>query len=164
MTLIEAKGTKAGQLESIGQPVVKVAVNAVNNQAFVAGDVLCYQKSGGDANKWKKCTSGDVRPFAVAYKDKASTATRFAYVDDAGVYVTVIADGAIKADAYVKPATATDGQVISASETSTATGITGSLGIIGKFIKVAKWVPEGDGYNSRTDAADGDIILIKLME
>jgi hypothetical protein len=164
MAIIAAKGTKAGQLESIGQPVVKVAVNAVNNQAFVAGDVLCYQKSGGDANKWKKCTSGDVRPFAVAYKDKASTATRFAYVDDGGTYITVVANGAIKADDYVKPSTSTDGQVVAAGELGTSTTSANHLGVIGKFIKIAKFVPEGDGYNSRTDAANQDIILIKLVE
>jgi hypothetical protein len=161
MALTAAKGTKAGQLESIGQPVVKVAVNAVNNQAFVAGDVLCYNKS---TNKWGLCTSGDVRPFSVAYKDKATTATRFAYVDDAGVYITVIADGAIKADSLVKPSTATDGQVVAASELGTATTTGTHLGVVGKFIKVAKWVPEGDGYNARTDAANDDIILIKLLE
>jgi len=161
MALIAAKGTKAGQLESIGQPVVKVAVNAVNNAAFIPGDVLCYDKS---SFKWRLCTSGDVRPFAIAYKDKATTATRVAYVDDGGVYITVISDGVIKADSLVKPSTATDGQVMAATELGTATTTGTHLGVIGKFIKVAKWVPEGDGYNARTDAADGDIILIKLVE
>ena len=41
-TGIEAKGVAGGQLESIGQPVVKVSNNAVNNRALVPGDVITY--------------------------------------------------------------------------------------------------------------------------
>jgi hypothetical protein len=160
MTLTAQKGMKGGDLESVGQPLVKVSVNAYNNQAFVAGDVLAFDKS---AFVWKKCTSGDIRPFAVCYKDKATTATRVAYVDDAGVYVNVVADSAIKADSLVKPSTATDGQVVAATELGTSTTTASHLGVVGQFIKVSKWVPEGDGYNARTDAADGDLIIIKLL-
>ena len=160
MTLVEAKGIKAGDLESLGQPIIKSSANAYNNQAFLAGDVLCLDKS---TFVWKKCTSGDIRPFAVCYKPKATTETRVVYADDAGVFITVVANGVIKPDQYVKPSTATDGQVVAAPELGTATTLASHVGVIGQFIKVAKWVPQGDGYNVRVDAADQDIILIKLI-
>ena len=114
------------------------------------------------ADKWDLATSGSVRPFGVCYKAKASTATRLAYVDDPNVYVTVVADGAIKADALVKPSTSTDGRVVAATEGATNTTLASHIGVVGQFIKVAKWVAEA-GAVSRTDAAQGDIVLIKLL-
>lgn len=156
-----AKGIAAGQIESVGEPLAETDNNAINTQAFTAGNVLARDLG---TNKWRKCTSGDIGPFAVATKDKAETATRHEFVRRQGVQVYVIADGAIQPNNYVMPSTATDGQVQAFSNTDTTGSTGGSSGQrIGMYLKRAIYVPEGHGSQTKVAAANDDIIKIELL-
>lgn len=161
MTIVAAKGVKAGQIESVGEPLTETDNNAINSQAFTAGDVLARDRG---TYKWRKCTSGDIGPFAVATKDKAATDTRHEFVRRQGVQVYVTADGAIQPNAFVMPSTATDGQVQVFSNTDTSGSTGGSGGQrIGIYLKRAANVPEGHGSITKVAAADADIIKIELL-
>jgi hypothetical protein len=157
MSLIPATGNLAGQIEPIsGEEYEHNQNNADNTVAFVRGNVLVW-KNG----TIKKCTSGDTGQFAVCMRDKAQTATLVTLYDKPGGFVTVVADGAIKPKAWVKPSTATDGQVQQFNPSS-GTSNDVSDECIGVYWKRAQYVGEGDGVTATADAADGDIILIRL--
>lgn len=157
MAILPATGNKAGQIEPKGEIRTESKNLAVNNQAFVRGDVLSLNVAG----TWRKCTSGDVGPFAMCVTDKATTATRVEYIDQVGAEVYVVADGVIRPERFVKASTATDGQVMEHNP-STGTSSDGVDEIIGKYIKRAIYVPEGDGVTATANAADGDVIIIRL--
>lgn len=158
MAILAATGNLAGQIEPIGELHTQSKVLAVNNQAFVRGDVLSLNVAG----TWRKCTSGDVGPFAVCITAKASTATRVEYFDMASGEISVVADGVIRPERFVKPSTATDGQVMEHNPSTSATAADTPDEIIGRYVKRAQYVPEGDGQTATANAADGDIVIIRL--
>lgn len=153
-----AKGVVAGQIESVGEPLTETDNNAINTQAFLQGDVICRDTQTG---KWRKCTSGDVKPFAVATKAKATAATRHEFVRRQGVQVYVVADGAIPPNARVKPSTGADGVVVAKDDSASTS--TGEQQVIGIYLKRAKNVPEGHGSVTKVAAAQNDIIKIELL-
>ena len=157
MAILAATGNKAGQIEPKGEVRTESKNLAVNNQAFIRGDVLARNVTG----TWRKCTSGDIGPFAVCITDKATTATRVEYFDMVGGEISVVSDGVIRPEAFVKPSTSTDAQVME-SNPSTGTSADTTDERIGRYIKRAQYVPEGDGVTATADAADGDIIIIRL--
>lgn len=158
MAILAATGNLAGQIEPIGEVHTQSKKLAVNNQAFLRGDVLALNVAG----TWRKCTSGDVGPFAVCIKAKASTETVVEYFDMKDGEISVVSDGVIRPERYVKPSTSTDGQIM---EHNPSTGTTTDTEDerIGKYIKRAQYVPEGDGVTATANAADGDIVIIRLL-
>lgn len=158
MALLPATGNLAGQIEPRGEVRTESKKLAVNDQAFLRGDVLALTVAG----TWKKCTSGDVGPFAVCIKAKAETDTRVEYFDMAGGEISVVSDGVIRPERYVKPSTSTDGQVMEHNP-STGTSSDTQDERVGRYIKRAQYVGEGDGQTATANAADGDIIIIRLL-
>lgn len=156
-----AKGIKAGQIESVGEPLTETDNNAINTEAFTAGDVLARDRG---TLKWRKCTSGDIGPFAVCTKDKAQTATTHEFVRRQGIQVYVTADGAINPNSYVMPSTSTDGQVVAFVNSDTTGSTGGSSGQrVGLYLKRAIYIPEGHGSQTKVAAANDDIIKIELL-
>lgn len=158
MAILATTGNLAGQIEPKGEIRTESKILAVNNQAFVRGDVLALNIAG----TWRKCTSGDVGPFAVCITAKAETETRVEYFDMASGEISVVSDGAIRPERYVKPSTGTDGQVMEHNP-STGTSADTQDERVGRYIKRAQYVPEGDGVTPTANAADGDIIIIRLL-
>jgi hypothetical protein len=145
------QNARPGQLEPRGEIRTESRNEAVNDAAFARGDVL-----SNVASKWQKAAAADKAPFAVCLKDKATTDTRVEYVDQVGVEISVTADGAITPQNFVKAGTAA-GRVIAHVAGTDADNL-----IVGRYIKRAKWVPEGDGVTAAPSAAQNDIIIIRL--
>lgn len=158
MAILAATGNVAGQIEPKGEVRTEQKILAVNSQAFARGDVLALNIAG----TWRKCTSGDVGPFAVCTKAKAQTATIVEYFDMKDGEISVVADGTIRPERYVKPSTATDGQIMEHNP-STGTSADTQDERIGRYIKRAQYVPEGDAVTATANAADGDIVIIRLL-
>lgn len=103
--------------------------------------------------KWKKpgTGGGQVGPWGICTKAKAAGETKVTGVWGAGFEGTVWADGAIEPDATVIASTTTDGQVIS-----------GENGFA-RYLRRYKYANDGDGNHQKVAAADGDLIVIKLL-
>lgn len=140
-----------GQIEPKGEVRTEARNEAVNNAAFLRGDVL-----SNVASKWQKAAAADKAPFAVCIKDKATTSTYVEYCDQVGVEICVTADGAITPQNFVKAGTAA-GRVIAHVAGTDADNL-----IVGRYIKRARWVPEGDGVTAAPSAAQNDLIIIRL--
>lgn len=140
-----------GQIEPKGEVRTEAKATADNATAFSRGDVLANKTS-----KWYKGVAGDKFPFGVCIKDKALADVRVEYVDQVGVEVCVTADGAITPESFVKVGTAA-GRVIAWVSGTDATEL-----IVGRYIKRAKWVPEGDGVTAAPSAAQNDLIIMRL--
>jgi hypothetical protein len=151
MPILAAQGNKAGQIEPIGEVRTVARATADNATAFVRGDVLANKTS-----KWFKAVTTDKVPFGVCINDKALTATRVELVDQVGVEVSVVADAAITPESFVKvgPAAGRVTQWVSGTDTADL--------IVGRYIKRAQYVPEGDGVTAAATAAQGDIVIIRL--
>ena len=115
--------------------------------AITKGDVVA-KGTAGDSDKWLKASTTSVGPFAVCIQDAAASDTSFSMVDDGEVLVT--ADGVITPNAYVMRASATAGQVIAYTGTDETT-------LVGRYLR-----HEGEDSGDQTDAADGDVIVIRL--
>jgi hypothetical protein len=150
-TILPATGNKAGQIEPIGEVRTFARATADNATAFVRGDVLANKTS-----KWFKAVAADKVPFAVCINDKALTSVRVEAVDQVGVEVSVVADGAITPESFVKVGPAA-GRVQAWVSGTDATEL-----IVGRYIKRAQYVGEGDGQLAAPSAAQNDIIIIRL--
>ena len=127
------------------------------------GDV-CDRNSSGD---WRECpTTGFSAPFGVAVKSKTASEPDLPILTEGTVIVR--ADGTIKRGAYVMPSATTAGEVI--EFTASSAGGTPSQSdvntaganwrtVIGRYIGKPGQVGPGE---LATDAADGDLILIRL--
>ena len=151
MSVLPATGNKAGQIEPIGEVRTVARATADNATAFVRGDVLANKTS-----KWFKAVTTDKFPFGVCIKDKPTTDVRVELVDQVGVEVSVVADAAITPESFVKvgPAAGRVTQWVSGTDVADL--------IVGRYIKRAQYVPEGDGVRAAPSAAQNDIIIIRL--
>lgn len=122
--------------------VLKVAGGAVTK-----GDIIA-KGTGGDTNKWLRASTSATGPFAVAVEDEVSASTSLSMVDDGEINVT--ADGTITPNAYVMRSGSTAGQVVAFAGTDESL-------IVGRYLR-----HEGEDSADQTDAADGDIIVIRL--
>lgn len=157
MSISPATGNLAGQIEPIsGEEQSHAVFNADNGNAFLKGDVLCWV--GGTL---VKAGTGMAGTFAVCTKAKPTTDRRVEIYDKTGGYVSVVADGVIKPGDNVKPSTGTAGRVM-ASNPSSGTSADTADENIGQYWKRYQYVPEGDGVTAAANAAQNDIILIKL--
>lgn len=145
-----AQGNLAGQIEPFGEIREEASALAVINEAFTRGDVLKVTTTG----TIRKATAADKQPFAVCIKNKALTDPRVEYFNQKDGRISVVADGAIKPENYVMPTT--NGRVIADAGADPNTRV-------GVYLKRAQYVPEGDGQQAPADAAQGDIIIIKLL-
>jgi hypothetical protein len=139
-------GSKIGGTGSTSgsRRVLKVA-----GTAWVKGDLL-KKGTGGDTNKWNKADTAAVGPFAFAVEDATAAATTGSVFDDIGSEINATADGAITPNSYVMRSGTTAGQVIA------YTGTDETL-IVGRYLR-----HEGEDSADQTDAADGDIIVVRL--
>ena len=127
------------------------------------GDV-CHRNASGD---WIECpTTGFSAPYGVAVKSKTASEPDLPILTEGTVIVR--ADGAIKRGAYVQPSGTTAGEVVeyaassaggtpSQSDVNTAGG--NWRNVVGRYIGKPGQVGPGE---LATDAADGDLILIRL--
>lgn len=153
-------GQAAGQYEPLSVPVTtKTAFRAVTG-VITRGDIITVAKGGADAGKIRIATSGDVGPFGMCYKDKASSDPRIEFISmQAGFIGYVTADGAIKPGESVICSTSTDGQVVAEISTGTVTGDADN--VVGTYISKAIEVSKsGSGVYVPSNAADGDIIRV----
>lgn len=158
MSVLPATGNVAGQIEPItGEEYEMAQNNCDNTTAFVRGDVVFW---GQDGTIYKG-TAGAAGKFGVCVKAKAQTATYAWIYDKPGGKVSVVADGAIKAGQGVKCSTGTDGRV-EAWNPSSGTSADAEDTLIGWYEKRYQYVSEGDGSLAPADAAQGNVILIKL--
>jgi hypothetical protein len=119
----------------------------VSGGAVTKGDVIA-KGTGGDTNKWLRASTTSTGPFAVAVEDEVSTSTSLSMVDDGEI--NVVADGAITPNSYVIRSGTTAGQVVAYTGTDEAL-------IVGRYLR-----HEGEDSADQTDAADGDIIVVRL--
>jgi hypothetical protein len=124
-------------------------VKKVAGTAWVKGQIV-KKGTGGDTDKFDLAGTTAVGPFAVAVEDATSAATTGSIFEDIGTEVNVTADGAITPQSYVMRSGTTAGQVIA------YTGTDETL-VVGKYLR-----HEGEDSADQTDAADGDIIVIRL--
>lgn len=153
-------GQAMGQYEPLSVPVTsKTAYRAVTG-VISRGHVITIAKGGADDGKIRIATSGDIGPFGMCYKDKASSDVRVEFISaQIGFIGYLKADGAIKPGASVKPSTSTNGEVVAAVVGGTADD--SSDEIVGTFISKADEVSKsGSGVYVPSDAADGDIIRV----
>jgi hypothetical protein len=153
-------GQAAGQYEPLSVAVTsKTSARAVVG-VISRGDVITVEQGGANAGKIRIATSGDVGPFGMCYKDKASSDPRIEFISlQVGFIGYLVADGAIKPGEGVIPSTGTDGQVIAEIASGTVVGASDEL--VGTFISKANEVSRsGSGVYVPSDAADGDIIRV----
>lgn len=136
-------GSRIGGTGTPGSKRVKKTTGA----AITKGDVVA-KGTGGDTDKWLRASTTSTGPFAVAIESALAADTGFSMVDDGEVLVT--ADGAITPNSYVMRSGTTAGQVVAYSGTDEAL-------IVGRYLR-----HEGEDAADQTDAADGDIIVIRL--
>jgi hypothetical protein len=115
--------------------------------AIAKGDVVA-KGTGGDTDKWLKAATTSVGPFGVCIEAAALNTTSFSLIEDGEVNVT--ADGAITPNSYVMRSGSTAGQVVTYAGTNEAL-------IVGRYLR-----HEGEDSADQTDAADGDIIVIRI--
>lgn len=153
-------GVIAGQYEPLSVPVTSKTAYRAMTGVLTRGNVITIEKGGGNDAKIRIVTSGDIGPFGMCYKDKTSSDVRVEFISmQTGFIGYVVADGAIKPGASVKPSTATDGQVVAAVVGGTADD--SSDEIVGTYISKAIEVSKsGSGVYVPSDAADGDIIRV----
>lgn len=151
MSVLPATGNKAGQIEPIGEVRTIARATADNTTAFVRGDVLCSKTS-----KWFKAVATDKTPFGVCINDKATTSVRVELVNKVDTEVSVVADGAITPESFVKVGPAA-GRV-----QAWVAGTDAAELIVGTYVKRTQYVPEGDGQLAAPSAAQNDIIIIRL--
>lgn len=151
MSIVPALGNKAGQIEPIGEVRTIARATADNTTAFVRGDVLCSKTS-----KWFKAVATDKTPFGVCIKDKPLADVRVELVNQVGVEVSVVADGVITPESFVKVGAAA-GRV-----QAWVAGTDAAELIVGQYVKRAQYVPEGDGALAAPSTAQNDIIIIRL--
>lgn len=150
-----------GDYESApGQYIVYTEPKAA---AIITKGDVCSRDGSGD---WIEASSGDVGPFGVAVKSKAAADPDLPILTEGTVIVR--ADGAIKRGAYVIPSTSTDGEVVeyaasSAGGTPSQSDVNAAGSnwntVVGRYIGKPGEVGPGE---LATDAADGDLILIRL--
>lgn len=147
-----AQSAKPGQIEPRGEVRVEAKAEADNAVAFVRGDVLFNDPA---TSKWKRGAAAAKEPFAICYKDKATTDTRVEYVDKVDMEISVTADGAITPQSFVK--CGATGRVVAHVSGTDADNLK-----VGRYIKRAAYVPEGDGVTAAPSAAQNDIIIIRF--
>jgi hypothetical protein len=135
-------GSRIGGTGTPGSKRVKKAAGVITK-----GDILA-KGTGGDTDKWIRASTTATGPFAMAMESEVTGATSVSMVDDGEVLVT--ADGAITPNSYVMRSGSTAGQVVTYSGTDEAL-------IVGRYLR-----HEGEDSADQTDAADGDIIVIRL--
>jgi hypothetical protein len=139
-------GSRIGGTGTPGSKRVKKIAHA-STAPITKGDIVA-KGTGGDTDKWARASTTSTGPFAMAMEDAASAATTFSMVDDGEVLVT--ADGAITPNSYVMRSGTTAGQVVTYSGDDEAV-------IVGRYLR-----HEGEDGGDQTDAADGEIIVIRL--
>ena len=117
--------------------------------AITKGDVVA-KGTAGDTDKWLRASTTSTGPFGVCIESALAADTGFSLIQDGEVLVT--ADGAITPNSYVMRSGTTAGQVVTYSGTDEGL-------IIGRYLR-----HEGEDSADQTDAADGEIIVIKLGE
>ena len=135
-------GSRIGGTGTPGSKSVKKTSAAITKGQVVA------KGTGGDTDKWLIASTTSTGPFGVCIEDAALNTTSFSMVDDGEVLVT--ADGVITPNSYVMRASATAGQVIAYAGTNEAL-------IVGRYLR-----HEGEDSADQTDAADGDVVVIRL--
>ena len=131
--------------------------------AITKGDV-CYLDPADDM--WKKAPTSAKGDFAVAVKDflAADTQAELCYEG----HVTVTADGTIKPHNPVAISAATAGQVIEYAATAvSAADTTNITNARDEHLRIVGFYVGKPNNNEReggvlTDAADGDVIIVKL--
>lgn len=139
-------GSRIGGTGTPGSKSVKKTTHATT-APITKGDVVA-KGTGGDTDKWLRASTTSTGPFGVCIESALSPATAFSFIDDGEVLVT--ADGVITPNSYVMRSGSTAGQVVTYSGTDEAL-------IVGRYLR-----HEGEDSADQTDAADGDIIVIKL--
>jgi hypothetical protein len=139
-------GSRIGGTGTPGSKRVKKIAHATT-APITKGDVVA-KGTGGDTDKWTRASTTATGPFAVAIESALSPDTSFSMVDDGEVLV--VADGAITPNSYVTRSGTTAGQVIAYAGTDEAL-------IVGRYLR-----HEGEDSADQTDAADGDIIVIRI--
>lgn len=147
-----AQNARPGQIEPRGEVRVEARNEAVNDAAFLRGDVLYSDPANG---KWTRGAAAAKEPFAICYKDKATTATRVEYVDKVDMEIAVTADGVIQPQGFVK--CGPTGRVVAHVSGTDADNLK-----VGRYLKRAAYVPEGDGVTAAPASAQGDVIIIRF--
>ena len=122
-------------------------VKKVAGGAVTKGDIIA-KGTGGDTDKWLRASTTSTGPFAVAVEDEVAATTSLSMVDDGEI--NVVSDGVITPNSYVMRSGTTAGQVVAYSGTDEAL-------IVGRYLR-----HEGEDSADQTDAADGDIIVVRL--
>jgi hypothetical protein len=144
----------AGQYEPQGA----IKIQASKTAAIITKGDVCNLSS----NKWVKCPTGGVGPYAVALETAAAATPTISLLLEGIVYLT--AQAAINPNARIMPSGTTAGQVIA----YTATALSGSV-TIADAVKARDefLVPcgiylahenEGDGSTEATAAADTEVV------
>lgn len=141
-------GTAAGQFEPIGEVRVRSRKMATT-PAILRGQVVAIDKSGGNKGKIRTAVAGDLPPYGMAVEDKALNALTVRYISQEGVFVNVVASGAIAPNMPVTPDTG--GKVKEAGTTDP---------VFGYFIKLAAAVTDADGVSVTAAAVLNDVITV----
>jgi len=101
-----------------------------------------------------KLDGSDKGPFILTTKAKAAGEPSVVGIGS-GFEGTILADGDIYSNAYIKPSTATAGQ---AQETADRTSNTAAI-----CKRLYKFANSGDGNHASFKAVDGDLIVIRIL-
>jgi hypothetical protein len=135
-------GSRIGGTGTPGSRSVKKTTAAI-----AKGDVVA-KGTGGDTDKWLTAATTSTGPFGVCIEAAALNTTSFSIIEDGEVNVT--ADGAITPNSYVMRSGSTAGQVVTYAGTNEAL-------IVGRYLR-----HEGEDSADQTDAADGDVIVVRI--
>jgi len=112
--------------------------------------------------KVAKLDGTDKGPFVVTTKAKLAGELTITGVGS-GFEVTVWADGDIYGDAFVKPSTATAGQVMQGTDPILEANIYQARLNFAQYKRLYKYANSGDGNHPAAKAVDGDLIVIRIL-
>jgi hypothetical protein len=159
MSFLATGNVKGHFQNNKGDVISEVSMNAVNDQAFEAGDILVVDNASG---KFRLCTSGDLGPFYWCKEAKAETELRVAYLKERGQQVTVHTDNILTPFCYVKPSTSNDGHVMKLTEGSGTLNdvLEGAIGIYRRPAQDLQQKGAGKAVANSTADSDVDIQLM----